>query len=175
MALLKTIRPDEAEGFIAETYSKYEKAAGVVPKPLQMMSVSPGMFENQIRSLDYFMNHSTLDFTLLTLIRFLVSPECGFDYCIDFNRNLLKRMGMEDDEIESVRSDPEQAPLEEKEKALLLFVLKSVKSPESIEQKDVDALHDLGWNDSDIYDATFHGARMLAMSTMFNTFKMYDI
>jgi alkylhydroperoxidase family enzyme len=125
--------------------------------------------------MDYFMNHPTLEFTLLTLIRFLVSPECGYDYCIDFNRNLLKRMGMEDDEIESVRSDPEKAPLEEKEKALLLFVLKAIKSPESTEQKDVDALHDLGWNDSDIYDAAFHGARMMGMSTMFNAFKMYDI
>jgi len=46
---------------------------------------------------------------------------------------------------------------------------------EHVEKEDIERLRELGWNDSDIYDATFHGARMLAMSTMFNAFKMYDL
>lgn len=172
MALLKTVRPEEAQGPIAEAYSNFQKSVGDVPKPIQLMSASPGMFEEHVRTIHYFNNHSTLSFPLLTTIRFLVAPECGFGFCVGFNRELLKRMGMEESEIEATRSNPENAPLEENEKAMLVFVLKAVKSPESVTQEDVDALRDLGWTDSDIYDATFHGARMVAMSIMFNAFKM---
>lgn len=175
MALLKTIAPHEAEGLIAETYSSFQEKLGSIPKPIQMMSASPGMFEDHIRTIQYFNSHSTLSFPLLTMIRFLVAPDCKWNFCIDFNRNLLKKMGMEDDEIESTRSNPENAPLEENEKALLLVVLKAVRSPETVRKEDIDLLHELGWNDSDIYDATYHGARMLAMSTMFNAFKMHDL
>ena len=149
MALLKIVEPDEAQGEIAEAYEGYLKAAGFVPRPAQMMSASPGMFKNHHADLNYFMNHPTLDFTLLTLIRFLVSPECDFGYCVDFNRGLLKRIGMEDEEIEEVNADPARAPLEEKEKAMLLFVLKAVKSPSSTEAKDIENLRALGWADAD--------------------------
>ena len=54
-----------------------------------------------------------------------------------------------------------------------MFVLKAVKSPESTTTEEIEALHDLGWTDSDIYDATFHGARMVAMSIVFNAFQMF--
>jgi hypothetical protein len=175
MALLKTVTPEEADGFIAEAYANFQKAIGSIPKPIQMMSASPSMFEDHIKTITYFNNHPTLTFPLLTMIRFLVAPDCEWDFCIDFNRNLLKKMGMEDDEIESTRSNPENAPLEENEQALLLVVLKAVRSPETVKKDDIDRLRELGWNDSDIYDATYHGARMLAMSTMFNAFKMYDL
>jgi hypothetical protein len=47
-----------------------------------------------------------------------------------------------------------------------------VKSPEDITQQDVDAVRELGWSDSDIFDATFHGSYMVSMGIMFNTFKM---
>ena len=140
-----------------------------------MMSASPSMFKDHISTIQYFNNHPTLSFPLLTMIRFLVAPDCGWNFCIDFNRSLLKRMGMDDDEIERTRSNPEDAPLEDNERAMLLFVLKAVRTPEATAQEDVDRLHDNGWKDAEIYDATFHGARMQAMSTMFNAFKMYDL
>jgi len=55
-----------------------------------------------------------------------------------------------DEQLENLKSDPKQAPLIDKDKAMLLFVLKAVKTPDSVEQKDVDALHGLGWTDQDI-------------------------
>jgi alkylhydroperoxidase family enzyme len=175
MALLKTVNPKDATGIIAKVYSGLMKDVGVIPSPIEMMSASPGMFENHAQTIAYYMKHPTLNFELLTLIRFLVSPECNFNYCVGFNREILKRMGMEDQGLDQLQADPTQVPLEEKEKALLLFVIKAVKSPESTSQEDMNALRDLGWTDADIYDATFHGARMVAMSIMFNAFKMYDL
>jgi len=55
---------------------------------------------------------------------------------------------------------------------MLLFVLKAVKNPDSVEQKDVDALHELGWTDQDILEATHHGADMVRHGILFKAFKM---
>lgn len=175
MELLKTVSPEEAEGFVAEVYAGFQERLGSIPKPVQMMSASPGMFEDHIGTIQYFNNHPTLSFPLLTMIRFLVAPECGWNFCIDFNRSLLKQMGMDEEEIKETQSDPEKAPLEDHERAMLVFVLKAVKTPEAVTKEDIDRLHELDWNDSDIYDASFHGARMQSMSTLFNAFKMYDL
>jgi hypothetical protein len=36
----------------------------------------------------------------------------------------------------------------------------------------MDTLHEMGWTDSDIYDAVFHGVGMIAPSFMMKAFKM---
>jgi len=66
------------------------------------------------------------------------------------------------------------APLEEKDKAMLLFVLKAVQTSDAVEQGDVDALRGLGWDDRDIIDAANHGADMVSAGLMFRAFKMGD-
>jgi len=172
MALIETVAPEKAEGDIEKAYSVFMNTIGVVPKPFQMLSVSPELMKIQRQLIDYYMNHPNLGFTLLTLIRFLVSREYSYQFCIDFNQNLLEMQGMEEDEISKVVSDPGQAPLDEEEKALLLFVLKAIKSPDAVTEKDVDALHQLGWIDTDIFDAVYHGTGMIPPSIMMKAFKV---
>jgi len=79
---------------------------------------------------------------------------------------------MDDDDIEKLSSQPETAPIEDKDKAMLLFVLKAIKTPDDVTQKDVEALHEMGWSDRDIYDATFHGAGMIGPRFLMKAFKM---
>lgn len=55
---------------------------------------------------------------------------------------------------------------------MLLFVLKAIQTPEATVQPDIDRLHDLGWTDTDILDATFHGADMVRHAIMFKAFQM---
>jgi alkylhydroperoxidase family enzyme len=80
--------------------------------------------------------------------------------------------GLEDAEIEKAISAPETAPLEDKDKALLLFVLKTIKTPDTVSAEEVDALHELGWTDRDILDATVHGTGMIGPSFLMKAFKM---
>ncbi|MEI6062184.1 MAG: hypothetical protein WCR72_15895, partial [Bacteroidota bacterium] len=61
-------------------------------------------------------------------------------------------------------------PLEEKELALLLFVLKVVNNSNSILPDDVARLKELGWGDGDIMDATYHGTSQVAADKIFNAF-----
>jgi alkylhydroperoxidase family enzyme len=71
-----------------------------------------------------------------------------------------------------MQADPSKAPLDEKQKALLLFVLKACDNPHSVVAADVERLKGLGWSETDIFDATAHGARMVGTNIIFDTFKI---
>ena len=57
-------------------------------------------------------------------------------------------------------------------RAMVAFVMKAVKTPDAVEQQDMDELHAQGWADSDIMDALAHGTNMIASSILMKTFKM---
>ena len=80
--------------------------------------------------------------------------------------------GLSDEDIEKMEKDPLQAPLDDKDRAMVSFVMKAVKSPDDIAAQDVERLHDHGWTDSDILDALAHGTNMIGSSILMKTFKM---
>ncbi|MFC1895614.1 carboxymuconolactone decarboxylase family protein [Thermodesulfobacteriota bacterium] len=119
------------------------------------------------------MEHPTLSFPLLAHIRLLVAHEENYPYCINLNQGLLQTLGgLKEEQIAATKADPDKAALEPKDKAMLLFVLKAVQDPATTEKEDVDALHDLGWTDRDIFDAVTHGMNMVSAGMMFKAFKM---
>jgi len=169
MFLLKTVSPVEATGKIAEIYGIFPKKVGV-PVPLQLMSASQGMLERQIEIIKYYMSHPNLSFPLLAAIRFLCASECNYGFCINFNKHMLMAQGMTETDIEKMIHDPEAAPLEDKEKAMLKFVLFAVRSPNDVQPSDIEKLRNMGWADTDIYDAVTHGANMVGASIVNNAF-----
>jgi len=168
MFLVSTIAEGQAQGTIKEVYDIFQ---GSAPDPLRLFSASPGMFEQQAGMIKYFMGHKALSFPLLTAIRFISSDECGHEFCLDFNRQLLMRAGMSPEDIEAMKADPSTAPLEDREQSMLVFVAKALRAPKSVSQADVDSLRAEGWSDSDIFDALAHGANMLASAAVFNALK----
>jgi hypothetical protein len=174
MAFIKTVKPEEAEGEMKDSYSLFLETVGMIPKPMEMFSVSPELYKKRLDMTTYYRSHPTLDFTLLTCIRYVVASEFKSSPCVQFNGSLLKRMGMEESDIEKLYTNPESAPLEEKEKAMLIFVLKALKSPESITQEDIKTLKRVEWTDRDIFDAVNHGAVTFVSRIMMRIFRMED-
>jgi len=172
MALLNFVDPEKAEGEVKESYDMFLNSIGQVPKPFQMMSVSPGLMKVQQEVLKYFMNHPTLSLPLMTLIRYLSATACSYDFCINFNQNLLKMQGMEDAELEAVKKNPSTAPLEDKEVAMLVFVVNTLNKPQEVKQADVDNLRSQGWADRDIFDAVVHGANMFNANILMTAFQL---
>ncbi len=172
MAIIQTISPETAEGETKKIYDKMLQFVGVVPSPLQLASASPGILNMQWESIKYFSKHPTLGFALLSTIRFLVSKHLNYAFCTDFNKNILKKQGLSDEDIDEMIKDPLKAPLEDKEQAILGFVMKAIKSPDTVKQQDMDQLHDMGWTDRDILDALVHGTNMVGSSILMKTFKM---
>jgi uncharacterized peroxidase-related enzyme len=173
MSIIQTVSPEQATGKVAQLYAMIEKNYGQVHQGFQLYSASPDLMEQLAQQNLYYMQHPTLGFALLAMIRMLVSEQNDCAYCIGFNEAMLiNRGGLTPDQIASTKRDPAAAPLNDKDKAMLLFVLKGTANAKSIGPADLDALRELGWTDRDIMDALYHGARNAAVDIMFDAFKV---
>jgi uncharacterized peroxidase-related enzyme len=173
MSLLNTITPAQAQGQVANVYQQIETIMGRVPNVFQLYSASPDLLETQWQQTSYFISHPRLSFPLLALTRMLVSQDNQCDYCIDFNAALLiERAGYHLEQLNEIKKDPTVAPLDEKEKAMLLFTIKVTRTPLAVEAADIEHLHSLGWEDRDIFDAAVHASRNMAADAVINAFKV---
>ncbi|BAN34374.1 hypothetical protein SCD_n00526 [Sulfuricella denitrificans skB26] len=173
MSIISTVAPEHTEGKVAELYGQIQQMMGRVPNAFQMYSSSPALLEQQIQHISYFMQHPTLSFPLLAMVRMLVSQNNDCQYCIGLNEGMLiQRVGLTVEQVAAIRRDPANAPLPDKDKAMLLLVLKATKTPKSVDKSDLDQLRALGWSDGDIMDAVYHGARNVAVDIVFNAFKI---
>ena len=172
MSLLKLIEKEEATGRIAEIYETMINTLGFVPNAFKIFSPSEYVLDKQFNNLGYYMRHKTLSGKLLAFIRLLVSETEQCKYCVGMNSGILLQYGVLPEMLNEIKLDPSKAPLEEKEIALLLFILKVVRDSNSIQQTDVDVLKNLGWTDADIMDATYHGATQVGVDKIFNAFKI---
>ena len=60
--------------------------------------------------------------------------------------------GIEDALVEHLRLNPDGAPLDPKERAMLDFALKLTRTPNAMGPDDVAALHSAGWDDRSVSD-----------------------
>lgn len=172
MALLTPITEENAEGQVAEIFAAFTAAVGEVPKPLRLLAGSPGLFMQQAGLIGYYRNHPHLDSTLLACIRYLSAKKLNYRACIEFNGSLLRKQGMAETELAAMEADPYKAPLAEREKALLAFVLQAIGAGGSACKADVDRLKEFGWTESDIIDAANQGVGMMAHGRMLEFFQM---
>ena len=172
MALIKTVSPKMAEGTIKEGYDMFMRNIGIIPKPMELMSASPALFELQLRRIYYLSKHPRLSFPLLAHIRYLVAHNLDYRFCMDFNKHILKKQGLEEADIRKMEDDPAQSLLEENERAMLAFVVKAVQAPGSVTAEDIDRLRELGWEDQDMVDALSQGVGMIDHAIMAQVFQM---
>ncbi len=173
MSIVQTVSPEQATGKVAQIYGHVENNFGRVYQGFQLFSASPDLMEQLFQQNAYYMQHPTLGFGLLAMMRMLVSEQNDCAYCIGFNESMLiNRGGLSVEQIAAMKRDPTTAPLSEKDKAMLLFVLKGTANAHSVEKADLDVLRGLGWTDRDIVDGLYHGARNAAVDIMFDAFKV---
>jgi alkylhydroperoxidase family enzyme len=172
MALVQTTLPEKAEGKLAELYAEVEQMFGMVPNNVRMLGVSPPLLENQLQLIGHYMGHPTLTTPFLAMVRMLVAKACHSPYCQNLNSGLLLKAGFTKEQIAAMQADPAQVPLDEKQKTLLLFVLKACDNPHSVSAEDMVRLRSLGWSEEDVVDAVAHGARMVGTNIIFDTFKI---
>ncbi len=172
MALIDTVKVDDAQGIIKDGYKMFMENVGIVPKPMEMMSVSPVLFEMGLKRIEYYSNHPKLSFPLLAHIRYLAAHSLDYGFCMDFNKEVLKKLGVEENQFKEMETDPSKSMLEKHDSAMLAFVVKSIKNPKSVKGDDIKALKDLGWEDLDMVDALSQGVSMIDHSIMMQVFQM---
>lgn len=172
MALISTVPLEKAEGIIKEGYDMLMQKVGIIPKPLEMMSASPALFEAQLKRIHYFATHPRLGFALLAHIRYLTSHCLNYQFCTDFNEFILRKAGVDDETFAKMKEDPSASLLEDNDKAMLVFVMKAFKNPGSVTADDIQNLKNLGWEESDMVDALAQSVSMIDHSIMMQVFQM---
>ncbi|HEY6095139.1 MAG TPA: hypothetical protein VIU93_09340 [Gallionellaceae bacterium] len=173
MSLIATVAPEQASGTVAELYEQIHRMMGRIPNAFRLSSASPELLGQHWHSIRYYMQHPTLSFPLLAMIRMLVSQHNDCEYCVNMNEGMLMHVaGLTPEQLAAAKRDPAQAPLPGKEKAMLQLVLKATSEPKQVQKSDLDQLRALGWSDGDILDAVSHGARNVAADIVFNAFKI---
>ncbi|MCP4744815.1 MAG: hypothetical protein GY874_01545 [Desulfobacteraceae bacterium] len=169
MFLLNHMPPEKATGKIKEIYSIFPEGVEP-PHPLQLMSSSPGFMACQFEFIKYYSSHPKLSHPLLASIRYMAADDCDYAHCVEFNQRLLKTVGATEKDLEAIKNDPDNSPLEDNERALLKFVAKAIKTPAAVEAADVEELRNLGWDDPDILDAVAHGSFMQGHGILMKAF-----
>jgi alkylhydroperoxidase family enzyme len=171
MTLLKTAGPGEASGEMEKFYKSFIDTVGMVPPPFLMYSASPGIHALQASIISYYRERSNLSPLLMALIRYLTALAFEMKPCVEFNTRALAAHGMNEEQIADLKINPAAAPLDEKDGWLLAFVIKAVRAPETVSEGHVQKLRELGWTDTDIFDALYISCMMVGMGTMMKALK----
>lgn len=173
MPLINTYTPDNAEGQVKVIYDQIASAFGSVPNALRSYSSSPALLAEHWQNIGYYMQHPTLSFNLLAIMRMVISEQGSCEYCVGFNAALLVNMGgLRLEQVAATKQDPQNAPLSDKDKAMLIFVLKATQPASVTTPADIAALKAQGWSDGDILDGLSHGASMVATDIILNTLQI---
>lgn len=163
MSYLKTVSLSDATGDVADVYQEITDSFGGVPGIMQVHSAVPFHLRQKWEFIKHSMQNANLSGALQATIRMTVSQDTACTYCIDMNAGMLINMfGWTVDQVAATQADPTNANLDEREIALLLFILKAVKDSNSTTRADVDALRAFGYSDEDIYEGLALGAWMVA-------------
>lgn len=172
MALVTTVAVEDATGVVKEGYEMFLKNVGTIPQPIQLLSISPALFEMQLNRIRYFGKHPKLSFALLAHIRYLAAQSLDYSYCIDLNGHFLKKLGYDDEALRRIEDDPSASLLEEDEGAMLSFVIRGMKKPSSITAADIARLKELGYEERDMVDALAQGVSMIDHAIMMQVFQV---
>ena len=174
IALIKTVSPQDATGEVAKVYQEINATWKSIPNPIKLYSTNPQMLKNKFESFKLSGTHKSVDGKLQAMIRMLVSKQHDCEYCVGYNEGfLINALKVPASDVLAMKKDPSLAPLPEKEKALLLFVLKATGDSKSTTKEDIENLRKLGWNDGEIFFATSYAADMVAFDILINAFKVH--
>ena len=173
MSLLHIPPVEEATDDVKKIFSEIENAMGKVPNGLKLWSISPRALKAQWAGIKSIMSRPKEEQKLYTIIRYLASDENGCTYCIGLNGGMLiNYYGVTQDELIAMQKDPASAPLDEKNKALLLFAMKAIKDADSVNEKDITRLSKLGVSEEEMLNIVLAASHMFVVNTLFKTFKI---
>lgn len=162
MFIINTESPDAPSKKLNLMIKIFEKKFGSLPPHFKLLgTLRPEHLENSLEYLIGLTQHPTINPDLFAFLRLHIASKEEYDYCVEFNTNLLKSAGYDDDTITSSSHDISRLPFDERLKMLGEKAVKATLSFREFEKEDLKALYSLGWNDKEIYDVINHCGFML--------------
>ena len=173
MSLLSIPTVEDSTGEVKEIFDEIQAAFGMVPNGIRSWSASPALLRNQWESIKVRLSKDQENQKLHAMIRYLASDEHGCTYCVGFNGGMLMNFyGVTQDQLVELQKNPASASLDEKNKALLLFAMQSIKDADSITAEEIALLKDLGISEEEIFETVHAASHMFVVNTLFKTFKV---
>ncbi len=164
---------EQAKDDVKAVYDEIKSAFGIVPEPIKGLSLNPAMLRNTWEMYKIMGSNKNFSPKTTTMMRYLVAEANHCEYCVGFNKGMMLNIfKMSEDEINALQKDPSTAKLDEKQKTMLLFMLKSTSHPTDVNQADINALKKLGWSEKDIMEGVKQATEMVATSLFIDTFKI---
>jgi len=155
---LKADYQDETKKY--KLLKKIKLIFGYIPEHYQFLAdINLSELENFYEEIKKLIKQKNINFDYFTFLRLYIANKKGFDYCINFNTKLLKAKGYHDKEIEEAKNL--NFPLIEKENLLAKKTIKAIFKGKNFQEKDLEELYQVGYNDHDIYSSINHGAYLL--------------
>jgi len=164
---------EQTKDEVKAVYAEIKAAFGIVPEPIKGLSLNPAMLRNTWEMYKIMGSNKAFSPKTTTMMRYLVAEANHCEYCVGFNKGMMLNIfKMSEDEINALQKDPSTAKLDKKQKAILLFMLKSTSHPSDVNKADIDALKKLGWSEKDIMEGVKQATEMVATSLFIDTFKI---
>lgn len=164
--------PVGQEGRVEAVLRAVAERIGFVPDGLRLYGLSPALLEAFVANVSYFRGGTGLPPGLTAMIRYLVSWQADCKFCVDLNEAILTELGLDLEAIRAARTDPEAAPIEERERPLLRLALLAVNEPETVAPGHLEAAREEGWSDQDIFDSVVQAANNRAFNLVLRTFNV---
>lgn len=172
MSLLKTIKPEEARGPVAEIYKRFEEAFTKVPNVIQMYSSNPYHLGKVAEFLGYYSEHPTIDVKFLCYMRMIVANYYKGQYCVNLNTSVLLHLEEKQEILDAAKVDPAKANLPDDQIALLIYTVKVATRPEECTEQDINEVRRHGWEDKHIFDAIFNAAKFTGFIKLIKALKV---
>ncbi len=172
MAFIKLPDYDEMSPAIQKKLKPIFDKGGSLGEISKILAIKENIFfatDGMAKS--YLMNKTELSFKIKEQIALLVSLENGCKICVGIHKQVAKRLGMSDEEVEQAAKGIKYIEAEENEKKLLEFCLKASKKDNyKITQKDIDSLKELGFTEIQLLEAVALVGYFNYINTISNVF-----
>lgn len=151
MAWIRVVDEDEAEGDLKEAYGRIASRRGKVANVIKASSLLPEVME---RNVDYYMalmyGRNALPRPKREMIAVEVSRVNGCTYCVRHHGAALARAARDEELAEAIMEEGADAAPEPADRAMLAYAARLTRDPESVGEKNVQALRDAGFDDEQV-------------------------
>ena len=159
MSWIRTISFDEATGRLRALYERVAGPGGNVDNIMMAHGLRPHSMEGHMAIYKAVLHHSgnKVPKWFLEVLGVWVSSLNGCSYCVDHHfaglQRLLKDPGRADAIQRAIAAeDPGAGPLSEAQVVAMRYARKLTQAPAQMEERDVDALRQSGWDDGEILE-----------------------
>lgn len=159
MAWIKTIPFDAATGKLKQLYARVTGPGNNVDNIMMMHSLRPHTMEGHMAIYKYVLHHRDNEIPkwFLEVLGVWVSALNSCDYCFEHHFAGMKRLLRDDEKADAIRAaiaanDVDAAPLDGPQQAAMTYARKLTVKPSEMNEADVDALRDAGWDDGEILE-----------------------